>query len=62
MGYVTNVPATVISAAEVIAKYHDLWLLEKSFRMSKTDLDALRGSHLQPVRIQARGDSTWPSC
>jgi hypothetical protein len=39
-GYVTNVPVTVMPAAEVIAKYHDLWHVEKSFRMSKTDLDA----------------------
>jgi hypothetical protein len=39
-GYVTNVPAEVMPAAEVIAKYHDLWHVEKSFRMSKTDLDA----------------------
>lgn len=39
-GYATNVPVTVMPAAEVIAKYHDLWHVEKSFRMSKTDLDA----------------------
>jgi hypothetical protein len=39
-GYVTNVPASVMPAGEVIAKYHDLWHVEKSFRMSKTDLDA----------------------
>ena len=39
-GYVTNVAVTVMPAAEVIAKYHDLWHVEKSFRMSKTDLDA----------------------
>ncbi len=39
-GYVTNVPVTVMPAAEVIAKYHDLWHVEKSFRMSKSDLDA----------------------
>lgn len=37
-GYVTNVPVTVMPAAEVIAKYHDLWHVEKSFRMSKSDL------------------------
>ena len=36
-GYVTNVPVTVMPAAEVIAKYHDLWHVEKSFRMSKSD-------------------------
>ena len=39
-GYVTNVAVTAMPAAEVIAKYHDLWHVEKSFRMSKTDLDA----------------------
>jgi transposase len=39
-GYVTNVPVDVMPAAEVIAKYHDLWHVEKSFRMSKTDLEA----------------------
>ena len=39
-GYVTNVPISVMPAAEVIAKYHDLCHVERSFRMSKTDLDA----------------------
>lgn len=39
-GYVTNVPATVMPAVEVMTKYHDLWHVEKSFRMSKTDLSA----------------------
>jgi transposase len=39
-GYVTNMPVEVMPAAEVITKYHDLWHVEKSFRMSKTDLDA----------------------
>ena len=37
-GYVTNVAAAVMSAADVIAKYHDLWHVEKSFRMSNSDL------------------------
>ena len=36
----TNVAVTVMPAAEIIAKYHDLWHVEKSFRMSKSDLDA----------------------
>lgn len=39
-GYVTNIPATVMSAREVIASYHDLWHVEQSFRMSTTDLQA----------------------
>lgn len=39
-GYVTNIPAHLMPAAEVISSYHDLWNVEASFRMSKTDLAA----------------------
>jgi hypothetical protein len=39
-GYVTNIPADLMPAGEVIASYHDLWHVEQSFRMSKTDLRA----------------------
>jgi len=39
-GYVTNMPAAVMPAGEVIASYHSLWQVEASFRMSKTDLRA----------------------
>ena len=39
-GYVTNIPADLLPAAEVISSYHDLWHVEQSFRMSKTDLRA----------------------
>jgi hypothetical protein len=39
-GYVTNIPATTVPAGEVITSYHDLWHVEQSFRMSKTDLQA----------------------
>ena len=39
-GYVTNITADVMPPAEVIASYHDLWHVEQSFRMSKTDLAA----------------------
>ncbi|WP_244930835.1 IS1634 family transposase [Nocardioides sp. W7] len=39
-GYVTNIPADLMPAGEVIASYHDLWTVEQSFRMSKTDLRA----------------------
>ncbi|CAI9410259.1 IS1634 family transposase [Nocardioides sp. T2.26MG-1] len=39
-GYVTNIPATLMPAVEVIGSYHDLWHVEQSFRMSKTDLAA----------------------
>jgi hypothetical protein len=39
-GYVTNIDATVMPAAEVITSYHDLWHVEQSFRMTKSDLAA----------------------
>ena len=39
-GYVTNITAAVMPAGEVIASYHDLWQVEQSFRMSKSDLAA----------------------
>ncbi|MBA2390999.1 MAG: IS1634 family transposase [Geodermatophilaceae bacterium] len=39
-GYVTNIGADVMGPGEVIASYHDLWRVEQSFRMSKTDLRA----------------------
>lgn len=39
-GYVTNIDAAQMTAREVIAKYHELWHVERSFRMSKSDLAA----------------------
>ncbi|WP_259559044.1 IS1634 family transposase [Brachybacterium sillae] len=52
-GYVTNIPATVMSAAEVLSSYHDLWQVEQSFRMSKTDLQARPMFHRQRDAIEA---------
>ena len=52
-GYLTNVPATVMPAAEVIAKYHDLWRVEKSFRMSKSDLRGRPMFHHTRAAIEA---------
>ena len=46
-------PPTVMPAAEVIAKYHDLWHVEKSFRMSKTDLAARPMFHRTRDAIEA---------
>lgn len=39
-GYVTNIDTALMPATEVIASYHDLWRVEQSFRMSKSDLAA----------------------
>lgn len=39
-GYATNIPATLMAPEEVIARYHDLWHVEQSFRIFKSDLGA----------------------
>jgi len=39
-GYITNIPTIMMGPHEVITSYHDLWQVEASFRMSKTDLRA----------------------
>jgi len=39
-GYVTNIPAHLMGAGEVVSSYHELWHVEQSFRMSKHDLPA----------------------
>lgn len=49
----TNVPVSRMPATEVIAKYHDLWNVEKSFRMSKSDLEARPMFHRKRDAIEA---------
>lgn len=52
-GYVTNIPAGTMPATEVIGSYHDLWHVEQSFRMSKTDLRARPIFHRKRDAIEA---------
>ena len=52
-GYVTNIPKDLMDAAEVISSYHDLWHVEQSFRMSKTDLKARPIFHHTKEAIEA---------
>ena len=52
-GYVTNIPTDVMGAAEGITKYHDLWHIEQSFRMSKHDLAARPIFHRTRDAIEA---------
>jgi len=40
LGYVTNLPIETMDGAAVINAYHDLWRVEQSFRMTKSDLRA----------------------
>ncbi len=52
-GYVTNIPAALMPAGEVIGSYHALWQVEQSFRMSKTDLRARPMFHRTRDAIEA---------
>ena len=52
-GYVTNIPAALMPATEVIGSYHDLWHVAQSFRMSKTDLRARPMFHRTRDAIEA---------
>jgi len=52
-GYVTNIPVTLMPAPEVIDSYHDLWHVEQSFRMSKSDLRARPMFHRTKDAIEA---------
>lgn len=52
-GYVTNIPAELMPAPEVIASYHELWHVEQSFRMSKSDLRARPMFHHTKDAIEA---------
>lgn len=52
-GYVTNLPAEKMPAANVVAAYHDLWQVERSFRMTKSDLKARPVFHRTRAAIEA---------
>jgi len=52
-GYVTNLPATTIHGQGVISCYHDLYQVERSFRMAKSDLRA------RPVSCRRRHDTGY---
>ena len=49
-GYVTNIDA---SNQIVIARYHDLWHVEQSFRMAKSDLQSRPIFHFKQDAIKA---------
>lgn len=52
-GYVTNLPVEKMPAASVVAAYHDLWQVERSFRMTKSDLKARPVFHRTREAIEA---------
>ncbi|NDL56662.1 transposase [Phytoactinopolyspora sp. XMNu-373] len=52
-GYVTNLPIDTMTGAAVISAYHDLFEVERSFRMTKSDLRARPVFHHDHDAIQA---------
>ncbi|WP_353358111.1 IS1634 family transposase, partial [Intrasporangium sp. DVR] len=49
-GYVTNIPVGTMDGARVVAAYQDLYQVERSFRMAKSDLAA------RPMSCRRRHD------
>ena len=52
-GYVTNIPASTMPGPQVTAAYHDLYQVERSFRMTKSDLAARPVFHRIRPSIEA---------
>jgi hypothetical protein len=52
-GYVTNIPTSRLDGHSAVAAYHELFQVERSFRMAKTDLRARPMFHHQDDSIQA---------
>ena len=58
-GYRTN---TTLSKEEVIKKYHQLWAIEKTFRISKTDLEIRPIYHHLKRRIESHICISFAAC
>jgi transposase len=52
-GYVTNIDADVLAGDHVVTAYHDLYQVERSFRMTKSDLAARPVFHRLRDSIEA---------
>ncbi|MDI3329112.1 MAG: hypothetical protein QJR09_00045 [Micrococcus sp.] len=52
-GYVSNIGPKVLDDPAVVAAYHDLWQVERSFRMAKSDIWARPMFHHQRGSIEA---------
>jgi len=52
-GYVSNLTTDTMTGQAVISAYHDLWQVERSFRMAKSDLRARPVFHHQRDSIEA---------
>ena len=52
-GYVTNIDPEIMTGEQVVAAYHDLYQVERSFRMTKSDLAARPVFHRLRDSIEA---------
>ena len=52
-GFVTNIPEATMAGAQVVAAYHALYQVERSFRMAKSDLAARPMFHRVRPSIEA---------
>ena len=52
-GYCTNIPENMLSNDQIVTYYHDLWRIEQTFRMSKSDLKARPIFHYKHDAIRA---------
>lgn len=52
-GYCTNIPENILSNDQIVSYYHDLWRVEQTFRMSKTDLKTRPIFHFTHDAIKA---------
>ena len=52
-GYVTSIPAATLDGPGIVAAYHDLYEVERSFRMAKSDLKARPMFHHERDSIEA---------
>ena len=53
LGYVTNLPPATMGGQSVIDAYHDLYQVERTFRMAKSDLRARPVFHHDRDAIEA---------
>ena len=61
-GHATNIAPATMDGHAVVAAYHDLWKVEQSFRMAKSDLKARPGRHrLQQSTNPPSGSTTGPT-
>jgi transposase len=58
-GYLSN---TNLNAEQIIARYHELWQIEKTFRISKTDLQIRPIYHYLKRRIEAHICISFAAC